>query len=443
MHLRRVCALLLLAASLSAPVAARAQSREPVRQKVVAAKAQYNLRNYLEAARLYTEAWQLAPKTDPKTPDLVLAVALAYRKHWEEAQSPESLRRAIEFFQIFTRDTPARAGEVAEALEALAAARTQLDSEVAHARSAVGPALAGAAERLLSRHLVPEAAEIVARLLAERGSPRQVVLSANALQARVLGAIGDVPAAVQSWKIVLALEPAFPPPAALEEAARRAFDQARASAPPPLGAVVDEGALVLTDALGLVRAVTLRCSAGEAPAVERRVEPSARIDLAGGAKAAACTARLLGAADGVLLELGSEREPLRAVSPKPAPVTLAVPPPAPQAGGRKARAGLSAPTLVALGVGAAGLATALVTYPLALGKKGDLDRDCPMGTCRTSTAKDALSGYEALRTTTFVALGAGIAGALAGGALYWLGERADTGTHAWIGPTGAGIAGTF
>jgi hypothetical protein len=165
-----------------------------------------------------------------------------------------------------------------------------------------------------------------------------------------------------------------------------------------------------------------------------------------------------GAGDRVItqtFEAGSEVELTITVSPPaspPAPVAQPVPPAAlspapastdtgrPQAPGR-------VPLYVASGVGAAGLATGLVSASIATAQKSKVVADCPRFTC-TGAGTTELSRADTaadVATTGFIVGGVGAATAVV---LWWLLPRPARGAAVarlspWAGPAGGGVSGTF
>jgi hypothetical protein len=108
------------------------------------------------------------------------------------------------------------------------------------------------------------------------------------------------------------------------------------------------------------------------------------------------------------------------------------------------------PTIIALGVGVAGVAVGTIFGVSALGKRSDLDSVCKDRACPDSSSSDisSLKTSSTVSTIGFVAGGVGLAGAAV---LYLLGrpskEHATTAgiVHVTptVGPTSVGFVGTF
>jgi hypothetical protein len=165
-----------------------------------------------------------------------------------------------------------------------------------------------------------------------------------------------------------------------------------------------------------------------------------------------------------VLDPGSEEHLTLKLSPLPQPA-LAPPPAVPPSSPPSARKmdGSSTrpnglPFYVALGLGAAGLATGAVVGGIALAQKQKVGQSCPHFACtgdgstylaRADTAAD-------VSTAGFIAGGAGAATAVA---IWWLsksatgrsrtsgsggtGRREGLGLAPWVAPTGGGVSGTF
>lgn len=103
---------------------------------------------------------------------------------------------------------------------------------------------------------------------------------------------------------------------------------------------------------------------------------------------------------------------------------------------------------VALGVGAAGLTTGIVTGLMAASKYSQAESGCPNRACVDGTdGNDALHGFRSLRTVStagYVVGGLGLAG---GVTLILTSPAKSTGqsrtVHPWVGAGSAGVAGVF
>lgn len=149
--------------------------------------------------------------------------------------------------------------------------------------------------------------------------------------------------------------------------------------------------------------------------------------------------------DGVLAEGDSQRVimklpalatagPLAPLAPGPAS------PPAPRPGSTQRLV-----ATIAMGAGGATVLVGGVTFLLALGKKGDLDRLCSAQTCHAD-ATDTLSAYNSLRTLSAVTWVVG--GVLLGGGLVAYltapsGSAPRAALRPWIAPGSGGVLGVF
>jgi hypothetical protein len=103
----------------------------------------------------------------------------------------------------------------------------------------------------------------------------------------------------------------------------------------------------------------------------------------------------------------------------------------------------------ALGVGGVGLVVGVVTGGVAMGKKSQLDTDCPGGKCEPEFYGE-LDAYNALRVVSTVGFITGVVGAGAGVALILTAPKkreqeqpATASVQPWIGVGSAGVIGTF
>jgi hypothetical protein len=108
-----------------------------------------------------------------------------------------------------------------------------------------------------------------------------------------------------------------------------------------------------------------------------------------------------GGAAPVVVEVAAGREAVVTIDVRPEAVPA---PPAPESGGLRRTFGF-----VGIGLGAAGLVVGGVTGGLVISKHGQLQKECPGGTCY-GMARDDLAGYHALGTASTV-------GFVVGGAL--------------------------
>jgi tetratricopeptide (TPR) repeat protein len=170
----------------------------------------------------------------------------------------------------------------------------------------------------------------------------------------------------------------------------------------PLGSAVelDPGAHVVTvrDASGVVREEKVELAAGE----KREVVLDATGSAAGG------------------------------------PSTGGVAPPKGDGGGS-----LSAPGLILLGVGAAGMIGFGVTGGLFLAEKAELDDLCPRGECTSQTDVDSASSLDTLGVANAICLGLGAAGIVAGSILLWRGAAENDVAALYVGPGSIGMRGRF
>jgi hypothetical protein len=143
----------------------------------------------------------------------------------------------------------------------------------------------------------------------------------------------------------------------------------------------------------------------------------------------------------VKLELKSVA-PAAPSSPESAPVPAAGPPPSDTA----ARSGGTQRTVgwVALGVGATGLVVGGVTGVMFLGKKSELDDNCPGGQCPPDR-KSTHDAYKSLSLVSGIGFVVGVVGASAGATLLLTAPKDATFTAIvpFVSPQGGGIAGRF
>lgn len=182
--------------------------------------------------------------------------------------------------------------------------------------------------------------------------------------------------------------------------------------------------------------------------VERPVDPG-RHRLSASAPNAVSARQTISVAEGQHYVIVLRLAAARATASRPGPVETPGAPP------RDVGAPLAPPNgsvqrtwgWVGLGVGAAGLATGVVTALLAGSKKSALDGECRGNACPPSAASD-LDSYRALRTTSIVGYTVGLVGAGAGAVLLLTAPRRATESDAarvtpYVGLVTAGVRGAF
>ena len=97
---------------------------------------------------------------------------------------------------------------------------------------------------------------------------------------------------------------------------------------------------------------------------------------------------------------------------------------------------------VALGIGGAALATSAVTGILAMGKKSDLNDQCPKGAC-PETAQGTHDSFLTLRTVSTIGFIAGVVGVGAGVTLLLTSPKRPQRTGLALGPSYVGLTGKF
>lgn len=101
----------------------------------------------------------------------------------------------------------------------------------------------------------------------------------------------------------------------------------------------------------------------------------------------------------------------------------------------------------ALGLGAAGLGTGIVTGLIAAGRHSDAERECPHQLCvNGEPGATALDDFRALRTVSTVGYVVGALGVGTGVTLFlvdWVGNKRASSVRPWIGVASAGVEGSL
>ena len=134
------------------------------------------------------------------------------------------------------------------------------------------------------------------------------------------------------------------------------------------------------------------------------------------------------------------------VRPKVVAVALLVPPPPPPPPVPPDDRSKTRRTLgyLAVGVGGAGLVTGLTAGLVMLGKKGQLDGDCPNNVCPPAAHGD-LDTFRTVRTVSTVGYTVGVVGIGLGALLVFSAPKPTPATTmtAFVGPAQAGLRGSF
>ncbi len=152
-------------------------------------------------------------------------------------------------------------------------------------------------------------------------------------------------------------------------------------------------------------------------------------------------------------QAGAEVELMLAISPPPPP-----PPPPALAQGPAVPGPVSSPAdrehvsapsriprYVAIGVGAAGLATGIIAGSMAMAERAKVSQECQSFTCTGPGTTDLSRADTAADTATAGFIVAGVGEATAA-VLWWLSPKAAPAAarvSPWLGPAGGGVRGTF
>lgn len=329
----RLCAFVISLVLLgSSSAAAPPDAREQARRKYQDGLAQFRLNHFLDAARLYTEAYQLAPDRVA----FLFNIALAYQRDWEGHARLDSLAKAVQFYEQYAASVPQRAEDAEVALREL---RPLLGEERKKARraridAARGDEAVALAEVLIGEQAFTEAATLLARTERQPRQPRRTVAALHRARARLGAARGDLVGATESYKRVLALEPGYALSGQADAANEQALAEARTAigrrtplqvSHVPGGEVLAGGDATLevhvsADGLGLLRRVLVAYrrlgsrSYAEVtyPVGTRELRlPRAFTASLGPGSGIEYYVQMLGEHDAILVEFGSAAEPFR------------------------------------------------------------------------------------------------------------------------------------
>jgi tetratricopeptide (TPR) repeat protein len=448
------------------------------KRKFEEAQAQYGLTNFVEAARLYAEAYRLRPARTT----LLLYVGDAYKRDWEAQKAQASLKKAIEFFQRYLELAPAGA-DLSRARRELASLEPQLAEQERLARRRRLETAQGAAAFDLLGQLVRErdhegAELILARVRSEPGRSRNELVSLLRLEARLAAEKGETERSIRAWRGALALEPRLAMPDAMPDTAEpgsatlAAAQRAAAGQPPlsaqhtPAGAIRrGEAALVRVqidaDPLAMVKKaqVAFRTRGAGAwaearfavtPKMELRIPEEFVASLEVGARVE-YHVRLLGDHDAVLFEFGGSEKPfdfvIRDVELKP--LTSGVVSPRDASDDAMRSSPLRTAGWATLAGGGALLTLGAVTLGMGKSLEGDLDKACPPPDriCGSQDARNDNGRYESLRTWWRIGLIGGGVGAAAGATMLWLAPKPSSSAGMrvtpFLGLASGGISGVF
>ena len=203
--------------------------------------AQFGHAAFDEAARSFLEAHALAvvvaPDGLPEPPhllpwQLLLAAGNANAEVWKKSHAPDPLRKAVAAYRMALAGTkdPAALAKITTRLGPL---EEELDAiEVTDARGLEACRLV---ERLLERDKLPEAEQVVKRLVAVDEPDRALFVASLRLRARLaarrsanaLEPRKDLEDAVGAWRALLTLEPASTLPASADAVERRTLEIAQ------------------------------------------------------------------------------------------------------------------------------------------------------------------------------------------------------------------------
>jgi tetratricopeptide (TPR) repeat protein len=233
----------LIALLVCAPSGSRAQ--QPATEKVSEAEQEqarkayqdgdsmYKTGHYEEAARDFEFAYRII-----KFPTILFDIAQTYRRWYEKEKDIEKLRRAVETYKNFLRDSQpgARQRPIAEKLipelEKTIAAETRRRREELIAK-ATGKNGVFLADQLMAENSLKDAALVLDRVLGSRDNPREVMVGAFQKRGLVGGGLaqqgvkGEQETAVEAFKRALVLDPGFVLPEGVEKATTQAFEAAQ------------------------------------------------------------------------------------------------------------------------------------------------------------------------------------------------------------------------
>ncbi len=300
--------------------------------------AAYKTGRYEDAAKSFESAYRII-----KFPTIMFDIAQSYRRWYEKDKDVDKLRRSVEMYKAFLRDSlpGAKQRTVAERLipdlekTIVAESRRRREELIAKATGKNGLFLA---DQLVAENSLKDAALVLDRVLASRGNSREVMAAAFQKRALVAGSLAQAGAkderdvAVEAFKRALVIDPGFILPEGIEKATTTAFEAAQkalantkplmlAHVPPgdvPKNRAVKIPFKLESDPLSQVEQVSVfyRRSGGgaffgaHAPATARAVEIPATFltGMRGGTKIDYYVAALDGQ-ENELYTLGSAKEP--------------------------------------------------------------------------------------------------------------------------------------
>ena len=179
--------------------------------------AAYKTGRYEDAAKSFESAYRII-----KFPTIMFDIAQSYRRWYEKDKDVDKLRRSVEMYKAFLRDSlpGAKQRTVAERLipdlekTIVAESRRRREELIAKATGKNGLFLA---DQLVAENSLKDAALVLDRVLASRGNSREVMA----------GAKDERDVAVEAFKRALVIDPGFILPEGIEKATTTAFEAAQ------------------------------------------------------------------------------------------------------------------------------------------------------------------------------------------------------------------------
>jgi tetratricopeptide (TPR) repeat protein len=205
------------------------------KQAYMDGNAAYKLGHWEEAAKAFEQAYRVS-----RFENILFDMGQTYRRWYEDGHDLDKLKKSIEMYQSFLRDAKpeARQRPIAEKLVKELSDRykseTRRQREEMLARASGTDALF-LVDKLISDNDLKDAAAVLDRVLAARGSSREVLAGAYERRGMVAGALAargngaERPIAVDAFKRALALDPGYQLPEDAEKPTREAFASAQAA----------------------------------------------------------------------------------------------------------------------------------------------------------------------------------------------------------------------
>jgi tetratricopeptide (TPR) repeat protein len=165
------------------------------------------LGQYAKAIEAFEDAYRLSHRVE-----ILYNIGLAYRRAYSVDGEPEHLRRALDLYETFMRQTPSEnerkvtGGVVKELREQLAAVEER--ERLSRLRNVTSPQLQDALKLFVSGK-GPEALERLDKLLEAGSHPQGMVEDIFRLEGEIAADIGQPASAEEAFKKLLALAPGF------------------------------------------------------------------------------------------------------------------------------------------------------------------------------------------------------------------------------------------